>query len=448
MASPVLREQLYGRSKRRCGDQTDSGGAELRPGLLRLHLAGIVHPRSLSCLLDFMYTGQCLVASSQGEPLGSEGCSSLADLDLGPGLQQQRQQRQHIGLSRLAQALGLGVVSSLLKGRVPVIGQGLPPLGPQLERLLPCTRNLSALRLSAAERGSGRGGGGGGAISSQHAGLHEAESLLGGETVPLCSSPSGTQAPCPDASEEMPSHAAHQSVGDRHAEEDHADGAHAPLSEVLRSLAVWQQMHAGSLPSAIAVSPEDKQEEEDRGPEAASCDLLIAAPLPLIIATEDDETGSNDHGVDDDNVYPGEATMPTPAPTPTPRGDVCVGSEYGSPDLDVPLDVPSPARSLRSERRLPAHPAGSQGNSAAVLLLPAHGVVLAARCEYFRALLHWDASSLASGRRRRRLEGLADVTTTTRRVLTVPEADMESAVLLQVGLHGYMCTGRPHVCVP
>ncbi|GAX73658.1 hypothetical protein CEUSTIGMA_g1109.t1 [Chlamydomonas eustigma] len=90
--------------------------------MLRLTLAGSVKPTLLQPLLEFMYTGKLGYYFEEGMAAGSAVPA----------------------LAKLAKAMDLGVVYSLLKRKAPRLGQGLPGLGPDLKKLLP----TSLLQLS------------------------------------------------------------------------------------------------------------------------------------------------------------------------------------------------------------------------------------------------------------------------------------------------------------
>ena len=374
----VLGEEVGGRAER-----------------LQLALSGPIDPASLQLLLDHAYTGRCDLPVGGG--LVGPGAAAAGG---------------RAALARLARGLGLGPAACLLRGRLPLLGQGLPPLGPRLGRLLP--RALWQLLLLPLADGviacwhppTSPG-------DSRHDG--DASSFLGGECR------SGAQSP------ETPEN---RLTAAEAATESWEVVAHVPLEAMLHRLAEWQLHEASSVPSTVAagcfspdagppsiIGPGRNEDREDVG--SSFSDVFLAVPLLMGTRTvaaclgdtaKGGRCSSNGSGI---RAFPSAGVCGGPASLPAGDGAT------GSPPL-------------------------------AVLLVPAHRVVLAAQCEYFRALLQWRQQPTGS------CAGRDDPATTTagaadgpigggggdgeRRlpVILVPEADVEVLLLLL----GFLYTGR------
>ena len=451
MASPVLKSQIQIRAKNLIhgvpaqNHQGEQGRQSV--SRMQLPLSCNVDSESLSCLLDFMYYGQCSIPTSSDH--SSEAASTSAIQAENRHLaaatfasqrrdapskyeipaerlrhyQDDRSPRSSVGLHLLAKGLGLGAASSLLRGKAPLIGQGLPPLGPQLDRLLPSVMYPLALT----------------------------QGYFGGRDMH-----------CSEDRHRAPQHLPH--------------AAHVPLEEVLKILSDWQ-CTTGSLPATFTTFLPDEDDEDEII--TTFSDVLIAAPLlPMfnderVFLDEDSDPSSMGNQQQDAPILVQDTHIPAlsadnqaehrPVEAST-SGSVSGSNHRSSDDQDLDQDTPMPASHMDDQvadpcpvATLPKAPCSS------VLLLPAHGVVLGARCEYFRALLQWKGGGepredrplstanqprISAGKDRLSSAAAAGVASDEkaepavessfpgwgRRVLSLPEADIETAILLQVGI--------------
>ena len=416
---------------------------------------------ALDLLLDLMYTGRCDVIDAwlteasgpEGPPAGGGGvgvaCRNL-----------------EAATAWLAKGLGLGSAAALLKGKLPSLGQGLPLFGPSFQRLLPSRLFLlqadggqkdraesswtvvhydrrGDLREPTAETG----------VPAPVAAVKAEPEVVGEGDLSKVRSRSGS-----GSVSGLPVGLSNDTEGGVDADGGKVEsqfghrhrflGSHLPLEEHMRTLAAWQlkndsAMQAAFLPRQLWV-----------GPEEVGAQGLLDAPR----SSEGDA----------EPIVSGCQGSEEPRRCTPPAFDVLLAAPWrtrpGSDPSDPRSDLDPKAIAL--ERWEPSDSellAVEDFDS--VLLIPAHRVVLAHRCDVFRAALLWQQQQqqqhvrlpdpVAAGgpikddrpyerdedeRREGRVAASTPASSLGRRrrvpLLSVPEADAEVALLLQVRLQG------------